>query len=112
MLEYFYSCLIFDRRGNALELDLATGLDSTEQPNTRYQPASWSNQHRLRVFDQSLSCRACYFPAERVHHSQEFGVLLQNILQFFKVETVTSQAAANAIAILVRTGERFNGADL
>ena len=105
MLEYFYSCLIFDPRGNAPQLDLASCLDSTDSllPVINHPLGQTSIVSESSIVD---------FLAERVRQSKGFGTQLRNILQLSKVEAATSQAAANAITILVRARESFNGADL
>ncbi|GJJ70075.1 hypothetical protein EMPS_02424 [Entomortierella parvispora] len=52
------------------------------------------------------------FLADRVHHSEEFKNQLHDIITLSKTDQRVSQAAANAITILIRSGERFNGEDL
>ncbi|GJJ74250.1 hypothetical protein EMPS_06608 [Entomortierella parvispora] len=105
MLEYYYSCLIFDPRGNVPHLDLETCLDSIESPlpviNHPLGQTSIVSEHSILDF-----------LAERVQHNQVFNGQLQSILQLSKTETKISRASANAITILIRARERFNGADL
>ncbi|GJJ74247.1 hypothetical protein EMPS_06605 [Entomortierella parvispora] len=105
MLEYYYSCLIFDPRGNDPQLDLANCLDSTESPLPVIN-------HPLGQTDIVSERSVINFLAERAQHSQGFNGQLQSILQLSKIETRISRASANAITILVRARERFNGADL
>ncbi|GJJ75059.1 protein HIRA/HIR1 [Entomortierella parvispora] len=105
LLEYFYSCLIFDPRGNVSQLDLATCLDSSDSP----LPIVKHPLGQIRIVSESS---IVHFLAERVHQSREFSTQLQNILRLSKAEAAVSQAAANAVTILIRASERFNGADL
>ncbi|KAF9271899.1 hypothetical protein BGZ68_002924, partial [Mortierella alpina] len=52
------------------------------------------------------------FLAEHVQSDEDFKQQLHQIIEFSKTDTTASQAAANAITILVRAGVNFNGADL
>ncbi|GJJ78312.1 hypothetical protein EMPS_10671 [Entomortierella parvispora] len=105
MLEYFYSCLIFDPRGNAPALDLATCLHSTDGPSPVIN-------HPLGQTNIVSESSIIHFLAERVHDNEGFHSQLQSILQLSKLEMATSKASSNAITILNRAGIYFNGADL
>jgi len=52
------------------------------------------------------------FLCERVHQEPEFRKQLFNYIEYSKTDEKWRRAAANAITILVRSGEKFNGADL
>ncbi|GJJ71500.1 hypothetical protein EMPS_03850 [Entomortierella parvispora] len=105
ILEYFYSCLIFDPRGNSPPLDLATCLHSTDSPlPVINHPIGQTNI----VSEQSI----IHFLAERADQSGAFHDQLQDIVELSKAEKATATAASNAITILVQSGQRFSGADL
>ncbi|KAG0319870.1 hypothetical protein BGZ99_004873, partial [Dissophora globulifera] len=53
-----------------------------------------------------------HFLAERVQQNEEFKNQLNDVIHLSKTDHQVSQAAANAITILIRAGIRFNGADL
>ncbi|GJJ76144.1 hypothetical protein EMPS_08503 [Entomortierella parvispora] len=105
IMEYFYSCLIFDPRGNAPQLDLAACLDSADGPIPVVN-------HPLGQTSIVSESSILHFLAERIYQSEEFYIQLQRILQLSKVEATFRRAASNSITILVRAGVRFNGNDL
>jgi len=105
MLEYYYSCLIFDPRGNAPQLDLEKCLDSADNPSPVIN-------HPLGQTDIVSESSIVHFLVERIYQSEAFYIQLQDILHLSKTKTAVSQAAVNAITILVRAEVRFNGDDL
>ncbi|OAQ29254.1 WD40 repeat-like protein, partial [Linnemannia elongata AG-77] len=52
------------------------------------------------------------FLAERVHEDQTFKNKLHQVIELSKADSQASQAASNAISILIQAGVHFNGADL
>ncbi|KAI1290647.1 hypothetical protein EDD11_009131 [Mortierella claussenii] len=105
ILEYFYSRLIYDPRGNQPHVALSTYIASTTIPST---VADHPLGQRSLVSEPSI----IHFLVDRVQQSEELKSQLADIIQLSKTHTQISQAAANAITILVRAGVNFNGADL
>ncbi|GJJ67739.1 hypothetical protein EMPS_00085 [Entomortierella parvispora] len=105
MLEYFYSCLIFDPRGHGTCLDLAKCLESSAHPEPIVH-------HPLGQVNIVSELSIVQFLAERVADHDDFKHHLQAIVQMSKAEAAASQAASNSITILVQAGVNFNGADL
>ncbi|KAG0047029.1 Target of rapamycin complex subunit lst8 [Gryganskiella cystojenkinii] len=105
ILEYFYSCLIFDPRRNPPRFDLSVCLASTSNPSPllRHPLGQQSLLPEPSIID---------FLAERVRQRASFKDQLLEILWLSKRDVSVSVAAANAMTILVRAGVHFNGADL
>ncbi|KAF8926750.1 hypothetical protein BGZ58_010945 [Dissophora ornata] len=95
ILEYFYSRLIYD--------------PSEDPPAATPSPiASHPLGQRNLVSEPSI----IHFLADRAQQSKEFKDQLNNIIHLSKTDSQVSQAAANAITILVRAGVRFSGQKL
>ena len=105
ILEYFYSCRIFDPRGSHSHLDLASCLTSTANPS----PLS---QHPFGIKDLVSEQSIISFLCDRVQQSDEFKYQLRVIVELSKTDPLLSQAAANAMTILVQRGVPFHGTDL
>lgn len=105
ILEYFYSCTVCPPP--AVEDEFAPqgslGTASTP-PCVSHHPLS----KRSLVMESSI----VQFLAERAQANPEFKRQLHALLELSKTDEHASQAAANAITILVRIGVQFNGADL
>jgi len=52
-----------------------------------------------------------HFLAERVQHNVDFRNQLRTVVKISEVEAAVSQAAANTITILIKTGNHLNGVD-
>ncbi|KAF9131238.1 hypothetical protein BGX30_013187 [Mortierella sp. GBA39] len=105
LLEYFYSRAIWDPSSNIDEFAPHNYFDSTGAP--------------LHISEHPLSSRSLVpealviqFLAERVQVSSAFKHHLVALIRLSVSGAQASQAAANAITILVRAGIRFHGADL
>ncbi|KAF9294027.1 WD_REPEATS_REGION domain-containing protein [Linnemannia elongata] len=100
VLEYFFSCTICDAADNndADAYTDATPLSIGSHPLSQ----------RSLVEEPSI----IQFLAERAQIHRGFKEHLHTLLDLSKSDPRASQAAANAISILVRTGVHFNGADL
>ncbi|KAF9325736.1 hypothetical protein BG006_010784, partial [Podila minutissima] len=105
ILEYFYSCQMYDPRGNPRHFDLSACLVSTANPSP---VASHPFNQKSLVSEPSIT----HFLAERVVQNPEFKDQLHSIVQLSKKDASVSQAASNAITILVRAAQHFHGADL
>ncbi|KAG0319869.1 hypothetical protein BGZ99_004872 [Dissophora globulifera] len=105
ILEYFYSRLIYDPQGNPSQFGLSACLVSTTIPS---QTFTHPLGQRNIVSEPSI----IHFLAERAQQNEEFKNQLHDIIHLSKTDHQVSQAAANAITILIRAGIRFNGADL
>ncbi|GJJ74994.1 hypothetical protein EMPS_07352 [Entomortierella parvispora] len=113
ILEYFFSCLVYDPNedpedvypGSAAYHPLLVCLDSDASPS----PVSDHpfGQHSL-ISEPSI----IHFLAERADESSSFRAQLHTTIDLSKAEALVGRAAANAITILVKAGEHFNGADL
>ncbi|KAG0059697.1 hypothetical protein BGZ89_000191 [Linnemannia elongata] len=105
VFEYFYSCTVCPPPATDNELALQGS------PESAFAPPS--------IADHSLSCRnlvaepsIVQFLAQRTQMNPDFKRQLYALLELSKTDEQASQAAANAITILVRAGVRFNGTDL
>ncbi|GJJ76113.1 hypothetical protein EMPS_08472 [Entomortierella parvispora] len=105
ILEYFYSCMVFDPKGNAPSLDLAVCLDSSGNPEPIVN-------HPLGQIGIVSETSIVNFLAERVQQHYGFRNQLQTIVGMSKDKTTVSQAAANSITILAKAGHYFNEANL
>ena len=97
LLEYFYSRHIH-------EAGAAEGAVSTDSVDFLNHPLS----HTDLVHEPSI----IQFLAEHVQGDSVFEQFLRQIIEQSKKQNIASQAAANALTILVRAGIRFHGADL
>ncbi|KAG0279048.1 hypothetical protein BGZ95_002451 [Linnemannia exigua] len=104
VLEFFYSCTI-----------CPPPASNGFSPPDHFSPCV----SQLSIIDHPLSQRSIVaepsivqFLAERVQLNPEFNNELHAIIELSKSEEQASQAAANAITILVRAGIRFHGANL
>ncbi|KAG0256432.1 hypothetical protein BGZ95_005497 [Linnemannia exigua] len=97
LLEYFYSRTVYD------PLD----YDSDEDRSPTSDPKAALSQ---RSFIEEPS--VLQFLAERVEMDPSFKTQLIGAIEDSKTDVQASQAAANAISILVKAGVRFNGRDL
>ncbi|KAG0343928.1 hypothetical protein BG005_002117, partial [Podila minutissima] len=98
LLEYFYSRHVYD------ETIETNGVLSEVSPGLADHPLSQRNL----VKEPSI----IQFLAEHAQGDSAFKQQLHQILERSKTDGKASQAAANAITILVRAGILFNGADL
>ncbi|GJJ74457.1 hypothetical protein EMPS_06815 [Entomortierella parvispora] len=105
ILEYFYSCRIFDPRKDPHHLDLAACLTSSVSPPPLFQ-------HPFVTKDLVPEQSIINFLCDRVQQSEEFKNQLRAIVELSKTVPLLSQAAANAITILVQGGVSFHGTDL
>ncbi|CAO3563693.1 unnamed protein product [Mortierella alpina] len=97
LLEYFYARCIY-------EVTATGALMSESGSNLATHPLSQTNLVKeLSIID---------FLAEHVQTDPKFEQNLHQIVDMSKSDGDASQAAANAITILVRAGTTFNGADL
>ncbi|CAO3574551.1 unnamed protein product [Mortierella alpina] len=100
LLEYFYSRQIYE----ASETRETTDALSNVSADLAKHPLSQRNL----VKEPSI----VQFLAEHAQHNCDFQQHLRQILERSKTDDVASQAAANAITVLVRAGVSFIGADL
>ncbi|KAF9088947.1 hypothetical protein BGX23_007017, partial [Mortierella sp. AD031] len=105
VLEYFLSCTICQTVGNNDEFAQQSFFDST---NPSQSIADQPLSHRSLVAEPSI----VQFLAERVQGNPFFKHHLLDLVELSKSDIQASQAATNAITILVKAGVRFNGADL
>ncbi|KAF9148999.1 hypothetical protein BG015_009232, partial [Linnemannia schmuckeri] len=106
LLEYFYSRVVYDPFDYNLDSDADADTDADQSPtNTSYEG-------RLSRDDIIGEPSVLQFLAERVDMNPLFKAQLFDAIEDSKTNERASQAAANAISILVRAGVRFNGADL
>ncbi|KAF9085657.1 hypothetical protein BGX23_009486 [Mortierella sp. AD031] len=101
VLEYFYSCTICE----PAEFSPQAHFD----PTVTLQPIV---DHPLSQRNLVVEPSIVQFLAERVQLFSAFKQHLHAIIELSKADDQASQAAANAITILVRAGVRFNGANL
>ncbi|CAO3570298.1 unnamed protein product [Mortierella alpina] len=97
LLEYFYSRHLYETSHITAVLSNVSG-DIAEHPL----------RQRNLVKEPSI----VQFLAEHVQHDCCFGQQLHQIIERSKTDELASQAAANAITVLVRAGVSFSGADL
>ncbi|KAF9144463.1 hypothetical protein BGX30_012670 [Mortierella sp. GBA39] len=105
ILEYFCSCTVCPPP--AIDNEFAP-QGSTEPTSAQPFIVDHPLSRRSLVTEQSI----VQFLAERAQANPEFKRQLYALLKQSKTDERASQAAANAITILVRAGVRFNGADL
>ncbi|GJJ78703.1 hypothetical protein EMPS_11062 [Entomortierella parvispora] len=111
ILEYFFSCLMFTP-----ELTPLHGAESIRPyfgfaPSLSSDPSSIAS-HPFGLHDLVSEPSIIGFLAERVLQSTVFEAQLQDIIRLSKKDSRLSQAASNAITILVQAGVRFDEADL
>ncbi|KAF8965502.1 hypothetical protein BGZ46_000605 [Entomortierella lignicola] len=124
LLEYCFSCSVFDPRESTIQRQVHSserrGSNSSiysfkEQFVSRVKQASTNQQSsenplnwRSFVNEQSL----LQFLVERVQQGSHFKERLLAMVEQSKADREIRIAAANAMTILVRAGVQFNGADL
>ncbi|KAF9216996.1 hypothetical protein BGZ59_007016 [Podila verticillata] len=99
LLEYFYSRHIH-------------GTGKTEDKVSKDSQDLDLANHPLSKRNLVKEPSIVQFLAEHVQGDSDFENQLHQIIEQSKTDSHASQAAANAITILVRAGVRFNGADL
>ncbi|KAK3823899.1 MAG: WD40-repeat-containing domain protein [Linnemannia elongata] len=107
MLEYFFSRAIFDPSSH--------GGDDESTPQTNpVLPDDQSFDTNGPLFTCKLLAEpsVIQFLSDRVKQSAKFKQYFLSVVELSKSNAEASQAAANAITILVRAGVRFNSADL
>ncbi|KAG0375967.1 hypothetical protein BGX24_008445, partial [Mortierella sp. AD032] len=104
VLEYFYSCTICPSMSKQDGFGPQVHFDST------FTKVSISDHPLSRTLVAESS--VVYFLSERVPMNLDFKQHLHDIIELSKTNDQASQAAANAITILVKAGVHFNGADL
>ncbi|GJJ74238.1 hypothetical protein EMPS_06596 [Entomortierella parvispora] len=105
ILEYFYSLSFYDPREKLPQLS-STGSSAPSSCSTNIL------DHPLGQQSLVSEIAVLNFLSDRVKHRAEFKEYLHAIIQLSKIDISAGCAAANAITILVRAGERFTGADL
>ncbi|KAF9122094.1 hypothetical protein BGW39_010048, partial [Mortierella sp. 14UC] len=95
--EYFYSRTVYD----PLDYDPDSDRPPTADPKVALSQRSFVSEPSV-----------LQFLAERVEMDTPFKVQLLSAIEDSKVNSKAGVAAANAISILVKAAERFNGADL
>ena len=105
ILEYFYALSIYDPREDLRLLDSAGSLPfAASSPSLADHPLG----RRSLVTEPTI----LQFLADRAKYDVDFKVRLRALVELSKTDASVSCAASNAITILIRAGERFNGADL
>ncbi|KAG0209786.1 hypothetical protein BGX33_005335 [Mortierella sp. NVP41] len=105
VLEYFYSCIVCQSAFNNAEL----------APPVQFNPLitlSPIAEHPLSQSSLVPEPSVVQFLTERVNASPPFRQHLFDLIELSKTDPQASQAAANAMTVLVKTGVRFHGADL
>ncbi|KAK3836394.1 MAG: WD40-repeat-containing domain protein [Linnemannia elongata] len=107
MLEYFLSRAIFDPSSH--------GGDYESTPTRK--PASPADQlfdTNNALFTRNLLAEpsVIQFLSDRVKQSARSKLYFLSVVELSKSNTKASQAAANAITVLIRAGVQFHGADL
>ncbi|KAF9932380.1 hypothetical protein BGZ67_004765, partial [Mortierella alpina] len=97
LLEYFYSRHVYD---------------ANEMHATGYEGSQGLAHHPLNQRNLVKEPSIIQFLAERVQDDDVYKEHLLAIVEKSKTDLDASQAASNAITILVRAGVKFNGADL
>ncbi|KAF9120556.1 Telomerase protein component 1 [Mortierella sp. 14UC] len=100
LLEYFYSRTIYD------PLDCDADIASDDSPSIS---TSKSGLAQMSITNEPSIIQ---FLAERVYEDQTFKNKLHQVIELSKADSQASQAASNAISILIQAGVHFNGADL
>ncbi|CAO3565462.1 unnamed protein product [Mortierella alpina] len=97
LLEYFYSRYVYETSETTDALSNVSGDFA---------------KHPLSQKDLVKEPSIIQFLAENAQHNRDFRQQLYQIIERSKTDDLASQAAANAITVLVRAGVLFNGADL
>ncbi|CAO3565256.1 unnamed protein product [Mortierella alpina] len=97
LLEYFYSRHIFE---------------TTKTTDALPHISVSLTEHPLSQKDLVMEPSIIQFLAEHAQHNHDFRHHIRQIIERSKTDDLASQAAANAITVLVRAGVSFNGADL
>ncbi|KAF9324927.1 Transducin (beta)-like 1 X-linked receptor 1 [Linnemannia elongata] len=105
VLEYFYSCKFCPPPAIDKEFALQGSPESASSPPS-------ISDHPLSRKNLVAEPSIVQFLAQRAQMNPEFKRQLDALLELSKTDEQASQAAANAITILVRAGVQFNGADL
>ncbi|KAF9124453.1 hypothetical protein BGX30_000930 [Mortierella sp. GBA39] len=107
MLEYFFSRAIFDPSSHG-------GDDESTPPTNPVSPDDQLVDTDGPLFTRSLLAEpsVILFLSDRVKQSTRFKQYFLAAVELSKSNSQASQAATNAITILVRAGVRHNGADL
>ncbi|KAF9122538.1 hypothetical protein BGW39_009685 [Mortierella sp. 14UC] len=105
ILEYFFSCAVWDPSRSDDEISSKVYFESTGASLS-------SNRHPLSQRNIIQEPSIIQFLVERVKTQPYFKQHLLALVESSKSDAETSQVAANAITILIRAGVRFNGADL
>ncbi|KAF9901616.1 hypothetical protein EC991_005839, partial [Linnemannia zychae] len=104
ILEYLYSRVISD------SIDLQQLSEETETSSVESNKSFLGHPlNRRSIIKEALIMQ---FLAERVDLDPLFKARLHGVIEDSKVNAQVSQAASNAISILVKAGVLFNGADL
>jgi WD40 repeat protein/energy-coupling factor transporter ATP-binding protein EcfA2 len=104
VLECFFSCTICDA-------DVGVDVEANADTDADAIPLSIGN-HPLSLRSLVMEPSIIQFLAERVQTHPGFRKHLLALVSLSKTDDRASQAAANAITILVKAGQLFNGADL
>ncbi|KAG0075292.1 hypothetical protein BGZ90_010055, partial [Linnemannia elongata] len=105
ILEYFFACTICGPNDDQDELDPLVFSDTSANMST-------ISAHPLSQKNLIAEPSIIQFLAERVQLDSAFKDKLFAIIELSKTDNQATQAAANAITILVKAGVAFNGADL
>ncbi|KAG0299618.1 hypothetical protein BGZ97_003615 [Linnemannia gamsii] len=107
MLEYFFSCAIFDPSGFLGHHEFAPHLYA-DSPNTQWLGSDSPLFTRNLLTEPSI----IQFLSERVQQTPAFKEQLSVVIELSKTDASAATAAANAITILVKAGVTFHGQDL
>ncbi|KAF9102973.1 hypothetical protein BGX29_003954, partial [Mortierella sp. GBA35] len=105
VLEYFYSRFVFEPEPTEDEFDPHAVIGSTD-------PLSFAAGLPLSKMNLVVEPSIVQFLAERVHQFPAFKGQLLSVIELSKVDPAASQAASNAITILIQAGVQFNGCNL
>ncbi|KAF9081674.1 hypothetical protein BGX29_004347, partial [Mortierella sp. GBA35] len=108
VMEYFYSCTVYNPNGN----DANDGEFSPQPPSSSASLFGSISEHPLSQRNLVAEPSIIQFLAERVQSIPVFKQQLLDIIELSKTDAQASQAAGNAITILVKAKVRFNGTDL
>ncbi|KAG0330212.1 hypothetical protein BGZ99_007073 [Dissophora globulifera] len=115
ILEFLYCCRLCDHTPDSVDLDRYFGNTRHNNLSTCLAAAaspSLLTDHPLNQRSIVSEPSIIHFLADHVRQRDEFKDQLHAIIKLSIIDPDVSQAAANAITILVRAGIRFNGADL
>ena len=112
LLEYFFTCTVFEPKESLYEADGSRDDSPYLGLLDSLSGASDIVSHPFGRLNLVAEPSILHFLAERVQQSDEFKEQLHAIILSSKSDVSFSQAASNAITILVRAGVTFNGADL